>query len=86
MLSKFILRASFCALVVVAFHQECLGEELPSQLTDVTDSPAEADVESLKAADIFDRHMLPIRRADTPSNCTECYFGGVELKNYYEMG
>src|SRR5437016_2567221 len=33
------------------------------------------------AADIFARRILPIARAQV-SSCTECHFGGVDLKQY----
>jgi len=36
----------------------------------------------LSAADVFDRRILPILRSERASSCTECHFGGVELKNY----
>jgi hypothetical protein len=36
----------------------------------------------LSAAEIFDRRILPIAKSDQASSCTECHFGGVELKNY----
>lgn len=36
----------------------------------------------LTAAEIFERRMLPILRSDKATSCTECHFGGVELRNY----
>lgn len=34
------------------------------------------------AAEIFDRRILPILRSSKASSCTECHFGGVDLRNY----
>lgn len=34
------------------------------------------------ATEIFNRRILPILHSDKSSSCTECHFGGVELKNY----
>jgi len=40
--------------------------------------------ESPTALAIFERRILPIFRAQSPSSCTECHLGGVELKNYID--
>lgn len=40
------------------------------------------DTVSLTAAEIFDRRIVPIATSSEASSCTECHFGGVELKNY----
>ncbi len=36
----------------------------------------------LSAEEVFGRRILPIARSAKASSCTECHFGGVELKNY----
>lgn len=36
----------------------------------------------LSATEIFNRHILPILRADKPSSCTECHFGSVQLREF----
>jgi len=45
-------------------------------------SAVDGELNGLSAAEIFDRRMLPIVRSERASSCTECHFGGVELKNY----
>jgi hypothetical protein len=35
-----------------------------------------------EALKIFQRRVLPIVNSPDPSSCTECHFGGVELRNY----
>jgi hypothetical protein len=51
-----------------------------SQEEDAVEASPPAEDES--AAAIFERRILPIARSDKASSCTECHFGGVELKNY----
>jgi hypothetical protein len=47
------------------------------------DSPdATDDLKRLSATEIFNRRILPILQSENASSCTECHFGGVELKNY----
>jgi hypothetical protein len=47
------------------------------------DRPATpAGGEERTALSIFERRILPIFRAESPSSCTECHLGGVELKDY----
>lgn len=41
-----------------------------------------ADAATESAGDLFSRRILPILNSTSPSSCTECHFGGVELKNY----
>jgi hypothetical protein len=36
----------------------------------------------LSAAEIFERRMLPILKSSKSSSCSECHFGGVDLRNY----
>ena len=43
---------------------------------------ADASPSRLNAAEVFNRRILPILRSDEKSSCTECHFGGVELRNY----
>src|SRR6185503_15543819 len=63
----------------------CLLLSTSSRADDV-DKQSKADVDSgkasLSATEIFDRRILPILRSSESSSCTECHFGGVELKKY----
>ncbi len=36
----------------------------------------------LSASEIFERRMLPILKSSKSSSCSECHFGGVDLRNY----
>lgn len=35
-----------------------------------------------KAAEIFDKRIMPIFKSPNPSSCTQCHLSGVDLKNY----
>src|SRR5688572_27314213 len=41
-----------------------------------------ADPGTASPADIFARRILPLAQAPRASSCTECHFGGVDLKQY----
>lgn len=63
-----ILAGICCSLLTPACHGG------PPDATD--------DLNGLTATEIFQRRILPILKSDKASSCTECHFGGVELKNY----
>ncbi len=42
----------------------------------------QAGGERRSALAIFERRILPIFRAKTPSSCTECHLSGIDLKDY----
>lgn len=42
----------------------------------------DAELKDLSATQIFERRILPILRSQKASSCTECHFGGVEIRNY----
>jgi len=48
-----------------------------TELDDQSNSTAK-----MSADEIFNRRMLPILRSDKSSSCSECHFGGVDLRNY----
>lgn len=50
--------------------------------TSVPDEMTPSGDDSQDAAEIFARRMLPIAQSSERSSCTECHFGGVELRNY----
>lgn len=47
-----------------------------------TSAAAAEPLEKLAAEEVFSRRILPIAQSAKASSCTECHFGGVELKNY----
>lgn len=45
-------------------------------------APQDTAAGELAASEVFNRRILPLLRSEKASSCTECHFGGVELKNY----
>ena len=60
---------------VRAFAGDDDGPERPTAPADNGDQSALA---------IFERRILPIFRAKSPSSCTECHLSGVDLKDYID--
>jgi hypothetical protein len=76
---SFVVFLCFGATVVAT----CAAyEPAPIASDDHAARPQARPSDELPASEVFERRILPILRSDKASSCTECHFGGVELKNY----
>lgn len=75
-----LLAASSALMIATLDGAARAGVDAPRQSPD--GPPAAAGEEGQSALAIFERRILPIFRAKSPSSCTECHLSGVDLKEY----
>jgi hypothetical protein len=79
------MRFALCvvACLVFAAARPCAGLEPAGPASDKAAAAGQStQAGELTASEVFERRILPILRSTSASSCTECHFGGVELKNY----